>query len=122
MYEIIGAIFVLHWFGDFFCQSDWMAKNKSDYPPALLLHVFVYSCIMYLGLILINNKGTEGANAIFNFVKMNCFFHFFTDFITSRINSYLWEKKKVHWFFVSIGFDQLLHQIILLATAKVYLS
>jgi hypothetical protein len=35
--------------------------------------------------------------------------HFVTDAITSRINSRLWAAKNVHWFFVGIGADQLLH-------------
>jgi hypothetical protein len=35
--------------------------------------------------------------------------HTVTDYITSRINSRLWLAQRVHDFFVSIGFDQVLH-------------
>jgi hypothetical protein len=42
--------------------------------------------------------------------------HTATDYVTSRINARLWEEKKVHWFFVSIGFDQFLHYTQLLLT------
>lgn len=38
------------------------------------------------------------------------------DSITSQVNAQLWEKKKVHWFLVSVGFDQALHVTTLLVT------
>lgn len=37
-------------------------------------------------------------------------------------NGSLWEQKKVHEFFVSIGFDQLLHYIQLILTFKLLTS
>ncbi len=35
--------------------------------------------------------------------------HTITDYFTSRLNSKLWAGGKVHYFFVSVGFDQVLH-------------
>jgi len=44
--------------------------------------------------------------------------HFVTDAITSRINTRLWQEKQVHWFFVSVGFDQFIHYITLALTLQ----
>lgn len=44
--------------------------------------------------------------------------HIATDAITSRINSKLWAAKKVHWFFVSVGFDQWIHFVTLILVYK----
>jgi len=45
--------------------------------------------------------------------------HTITDYFTSRLNSKLWAEGKVHWFFVSIGFDQILHYIQLFSTYQI---
>jgi hypothetical protein len=38
---LIGLIWI-HWFADFFCQTDKMAINKSKSIYWLTIHVFVY--------------------------------------------------------------------------------
>ncbi len=35
--------------------------------------------------------------------------HWVIDYCTSRITSQLWQAGDVHYFFVVVGFDQLLH-------------
>ena len=40
--------------------------------------------------------------------------HFVIDGITSRITSKLWKANNMHWFFVIVGFDQLLHALVIL--------
>jgi hypothetical protein len=35
--------------------------------------------------------------------------HWVTDFVTSRITSKLWGASAFHYFFVTVGLDQLLH-------------
>lgn len=42
--------------------------------------------------------------------------HTITDYFTSRLNSKLWSEGKVHNFFVSVGFDQVLHYVQLFTT------
>lgn len=100
--NIIFAILFVHWVSDFLLQSNWMAQNKSKSLLALTTHTVVYAIPMTLfgGL----------------FALINGVLHFVIDFITSRITSYLWAKKEVHYFFVVIGLDQLLHAICLIYT------
>jgi hypothetical protein len=43
------------------------------------------------------------------FSTLTFIFHWSTDYVTSRLNSKLWAKGDVHNFFVSVGFDQVLH-------------
>ena len=96
--DLTTAIFVIiwmHWLGDFVFQSDEMAKNKSKDNGWLTIHVMVYS----LAWVAFGWK----------FALFNACAHWVTDWCTSRVSSKLWEKKKVHYFFVVIGFDQAIH-------------
>jgi len=82
--------------------------NKSKNPTALLSHTGVYSGLWVLPVII--------GGCIFGYSPLMIWFpvitfiaHTITDFFTSRINSSLWKMGKVHYFFVSVGFDQFLH-------------
>ena len=95
----------VHWIVDFICQNDTMALNKSNLFKWLGIHCLIYSGPFWVidwrfGLVtLISHLGIDG--------------------ITSRITSYLWKKEERHWFFVMIGFDQLLHNLVMLITIYV---
>lgn len=97
-------LFIAHFIGDFFLQSDEMAINKSKSVWWLSLHTLVYSAV----LILFGIKF-----AIINFIL-----HFIIDFFSSKITSYLWKKEERHWFFTVIGLDQMLHSICLIVSYK----
>lgn len=89
----------LHWFGDFVCQSDKMAINKSKSNFWLSMHVLVYTAVlMFLG---------------WKIALINGIAHWIIDYFTSRLNAWLWAKEERHWFFVSVGFDQFLHVALL---------
>lgn len=113
MLTIPLSLLVAHFVADFPLQSDWMALNKSKNNVALWVHALVYSlCFVPWGFI---------------FMLVTFVAHFCTDYITSRCTSKLWFFKpwemdalgkpitwtfaggSRHWFFVMIGFDQLLH-------------
>ena len=99
---IIYYILFSHWVADFIFQTDKMAQNKSTSWPWLSSHVLTYSVFMLpYGPI---------------YALVNGAAHFVTDAITSRVTSYLWRQEKRHDFFVVIGFDQLLHIVVLIAT------
>lgn len=88
-----------HFIADFILQSTWMSNNKWESLKALGLHSFVYTIpFLYFGWLF----------ALFNGV-----FHFLIDGCTSKITHELYNQKAYHWFFVVIGFDQVIHMTIL---------
>ena len=93
--NLILLLVLLHWIADFVLQSDDMANNKSKSNKWLGIHCLVY----IIPFLLIGWK----------FAILNGIIHFGIDWCTSRVNSKLWEKKEIHWFFVDIGFDQAIH-------------
>lgn len=54
-----------------------------------------------------------GAVICFFWLFGNGIAHWCTDFVTSRVNTYLYKKGDTHNFFVCIGFDQWIHHITL---------
>lgn len=116
IYLIIG-ILLIHWFADFVLQTDKQAKGKSSDWSCLLAHTGIYSlmwflpCLGYLSV-------TNCSHSIMLFPLVTFIAHTITDFYTSRINSQLYKDGKIHEFFVSVGFDQVLHYVQLLLTYK----
>lgn len=112
---IAFIIIFIHWVADFVLQSDWQAQNKSKNNFALLSHTSNYSLVWLLPMCLVFGKMKEGATTewIFwttlYFSMITLVVHTITDYFTSRLNSKLWSAGKVHYFFVSVGFDQVLH-------------
>jgi hypothetical protein len=126
-------LLAVHFVADFLFQSDWMALNKSKRWDALAIHAGVYTaCFFWCP-----------QPATFLFVTF--WSHFLADAVTSRITSRLWFFKREdgiwaqaeytipkhgrtivnpwtpiegtrHWFFVVIGFDQLIHFVTLALT------
>jgi hypothetical protein len=77
-----------------------MAQGKSKSVKWLSIHILVYMMpLLFFGI---------------KFALLNAAAHWVIDFFTSRATSYLWKKQDVHNFFVVIGFDQLLHALILI--------
>lgn len=111
-------LLAVHWLGDFVLQTDWQAKNKSKSNEALLQHIINYSFCLYLFTPIIFFLGTFRAWA--GFLLINSALHFVTDYFTSRLNSHLWAKGDVHNFFVSVGFDQFIHQVTLAVTMLLF--
>ena len=104
--SLIYLLFV-HWVADFVCQTDNMAKNKSNNFNYLLLHIAEYTGVFTF---------LTGAWFAPEFIIINCAAHLLIDYATSKLNSYLWQKQQIHYFFVSIGFDQLLHLSLMVYT------
>jgi membrane-bound metal-dependent hydrolase YbcI (DUF457 family) len=117
LYVIFGII-LIHWFADFVCQTDWEAQNKSKNNLALLRHTIKYTSIwvVFGALYCAFNSTPYIPFSLTLFALITFVSHTLTDYVTSRINSYLWNKKDVHNFFVSVGFDQVLHYVQLFLT------
>lgn len=111
MKEVFFILFV-HWIADFVLQTDKQAKGKSKNWSDLLDHTTMYSAAWIPSLVLwlyITDTELLTILPIGKFVLITLVAHTITDYFTSRINSRLWQQGQVHNFFVSIGFDQLLH-------------
>ena len=107
----ILAILFSHWLADFVGQSDEMAKNKSTSNFWLLVHIAVYGSFMSVMMVVTTSTLS------LEWLAINLVLHGITDYFTSRLNTRLWKAGEVHWFFVSVGFDQLIHMVTLLVTA-----
>lgn len=116
--QLLILILVTHWVGDFVLQTDDQAKNKSTDLGYLLEHTASYSLLWILSSFFM----FEDADYITKWLKMGLFvgitflIHTLTDYFTSKLNKKLWDNKQVHYFFVSIGFDQILHYLQLTLT------
>lgn len=108
------CLLAVHWLGDFVLQSHWMSVNKSKRLDALAIHVATYTTTLLIGSGLLFGVDNIGPLALF--VGVNGSLHFATDFVTSKITSRLWDQQREHLFFVMLGFDQLMHQVTLVAT------
>lgn len=119
--EVLAILFI-HWVADFIFQTDKMATGKSKNWTDLLSHTTAYSVIWAIPFYILlgtHNKpltcevylGLTMCFCIITFIA-----HTVTDYLTYRLNSRLWNEKKVHYFFVSIGFDQWLHYAQLFVT------
>ncbi len=111
MKEAFFLLFV-HWIADFVLQTDKQAKGKSKNWSDLLSHTMSYSLVWFpfiIAWLYFNGYDVLKSTSIFTFITITFFAHTITDYFTSRLNSKLWAEGKVHYFFVSIGFDQLLH-------------
>ena len=115
----IFYILIIHWFADFVFQTDWQAKNKSSSMVALLDHTTAYSVfwiLPFLGLCFINHIELVNLRIPATFIFITFLAHTATDYYTSRLNTKLYKAGKTHQFFVSIGFDQILHYVQLFLT------
>lgn len=109
--SIIMLLFVLHFVGDFILQSDKMAQNKSTSLKWLSIHSAAY--IVPFALVLPFCNAME---YLIPFLVANVLLHGLVDSITSKITSKLWKEEKIHWFFTTIGYDQMTHALLLLGT------
>jgi hypothetical protein len=108
-------IFVVHFLADFVFQSSKMATGKSKSLKWLTIHVGVYASVSLLTFAFL---AITYGNILLAFYwwSINVALHFITDFFTSKVTSRFWEEKNMRFFFVMIGFDQLIHNICLVTT------
>jgi len=110
-------------------QTDDMAQNKSTSNKWLGAHVLVY-CFCFWGAHIIwlivgaifFRFGVDlpyFSPIIFGgFIFLNGMLHFCVDWVTSRCSGHFWAKGDRHNFFVVVGFDQFIHAVTLILTAK----
>lgn len=116
-YGLLWLLFV-HWIADFVLQSDWMAQNKSKSIEALSTHVLAYITILLVAgtpLVFVLPQFPRIGDWFLIWVGINGAAHFATDYVTSRISARLHANHR-HYFYVMIGFDQLIHYFTLALT------
>ena len=104
---------ISHWLADFIMQTDYEATNKSFDDSMLLKHTIKYSLVMSI-IIGIFTLMTLPKILLFLIITFLC--HTVQDYYTSRLNARLWQENRRHDFFVSVGFDQVLHYLQLFLT------
>lgn len=118
LYEIF-IILIVHWFADFVLQTSKQAEGKSKKWRPLLNHTLIYSSIWIPVITLLFYTQDIPLNSMvipMLFMLITFIAHIATDFVSSRITSYLWKTNQVNNFFVVIGIDQVLHYIQLFLT------
>lgn len=100
---VVVYLLLCHFIADFICQSDYMSFNKWESLLALSWHIFVYVTVLAIMLSVLQFKD------IGMYLLTNGCLHFITDYFSSKVTHFLWEKKETHWFFVVIGLDQFIH-------------
>lgn len=119
---ILFGILIIHWFADFFLQTDQMATNKSTSNYWLTKHVLTYTAVWFISMLIYCayldgfNWTQRGVNLVFIFPIVTFICHWITDYFTSRLNTSLHKKGDIHNFFVSIGADQVYHYVQLVIT------
>lgn len=98
---------LIHFLADFALQTHEQATGKSKEWKPLLQHTSVYSLVITLGMYIW--FGSWWVCLIFGIITFIA--HTATDYITSRISSYYFQKDDYHNGFVVIGFDQVLHYL-----------
>lgn len=132
---MIALLLVTHFVADFVFQSREMGKNKSSQPIWLLKHLSIQFGFFF-GVLLL----AAGLKVALLFALANTIIHGFIDWNIWRLYKLYaykeieknpkhplltgnilepWQYWNDHWFYTTIGFDQLLHglTIVLLAGA-----
>lgn len=127
----IFTILLNHWFADFILQTEEQANKKSTHFKFLIKHTSNYSYTWFpimVGMFYYNKADIILAIVLaIIFCCITFILHTITDYITSRINKKLIPKRQYlvshphlsnyftfineNWrkFFISLGFDQILH-------------
>ena len=121
---ILIYVLFTHFVADFVMQTHDMAINKSTSVYWLTKHIFAYAKTFLVSALVFcvaltlfeDGYGSKLALRMVVFVLINSGLHWITDYYTSKEISRLWKEKKVHDFFVMIGFDQFIHLATLLLT------
>ena len=115
---IINAILIAHFISDFFFQNILLAdKNES------LFWMFVHSVIytFFFGFIFYVATYTHyEPSLVIQYIALNGVLHYAVDVVTGFIKTQQlkkeYEKMEDNGFYCNVGFDQLLHLLILFHT------
>lgn len=135
----IFSIIIIHFLGDFVLQTDKQAKGKSKNWADLIGHTIVYSCTWFLLPLILFCFNITVSHKIIYLIPITFICHTITDYFTSKLNKKLSPEeftillktesdkppipfvnfpkgRNYHNFFISVGFDQILHYLQLFLT------
>ena len=110
--NVVIFLIAIHFLADFGLQTNEQATKKSTSNTYLFYHVGVYSMAWFISMWGFTGKCEMAL--LFAIITFCC--HYITDYITSRISKKFFAVNDYHNGFVTIGFDQVLHYLQLLAT------
>lgn len=127
------AILGLHFVADFLLQTRKMGLNKGKSVMWLSIHVGVYLIAFLIFGLLFGHLVLEdptNMKPVLEYCILNASLHWVTDFLTSRLGGWCWNKsldykqkgntkKEMLWqynFFGVLGLDQFIHGACLLLT------
>jgi hypothetical protein len=132
---MIGLLLVIHFVADFLFQSREMGKKKSSEFPWLLKHLSIQFIFFFAALIpfasipiltillfALMNAAIHGVIDwnIWRLYKLGAFWRIKKDpqhpLLTDSVPE-KWKYWEDHWFYTTIGFDQLLHGLTLVFLA-----
>lgn len=111
--KLLILAFITHFIADFLLQSREMGKNKSSNYKFLSQHIgIIFVCFLPFGL------KFAAANALIHAIIDKNIWNLYKLYVVSLYESErdaayheYWED---HWFYATIGFDQLLHALTLI--------
>ncbi len=113
---IVLGFIVTHYLADWVAQTDQQALNKSTSNEALFDHVFGYSLVLSLYIMVLSLFGVFSFTGALLFLLVNFGLHFGIDYVTSRMTAKYHKAENRRAFFLTIGADQVAHYICLFLT------
>jgi len=117
---VIMVIKISHWLGDFPAQSNNMATKKSSSIKWLFLHSLTYTGIITIPFVLFGFVFNCLLLAI-SLALANGILHFLIDYVSSKFTSQYYKENRIHDFFVIIGLDQYIHDMLLISSSLLLL-
>ena len=113
---ILIYFLLVHYFADFFLQSEWEANNKWNNHHALRGHVTSYFLALFVAALLVE-PNLNGFIIAFSFAVINGWSHYLIDYVTSKLSHrFFVDEKRIRAGFKIVGFDQWCHVSILALT------
>lgn len=115
---ILNTLLIAHFVADYLFQNRWCTE-KNNSLLWMMLHSIIYTVVFGVIVYAVMYKSYE-YNHIASFVIINGFLHYAVDLLTGVIKRLQYEQDYIKMnhdgFYATMGFDQLLHILIITHT------
>ena len=124
----ILIVLFIHWVADSFTRSDaYMALSEGTYFDSISLHAALYTFFIFVFISIFIIFTSNFAISLISLVTLtwsilNGILHWIVDRGITNLNSILWKNNLREWYFVVLGFDQIIHYICLFSTLMIALD